>query len=151
MDKLLEALARSLNMSVDGISDLLSSVKDNTPQLYEQLVKEWTYYTVLSKSSMAMLVMAVLVGAFGIFIYSKCIVDWLGLNYKDVPEDLSRYDYAKLLTQHNVDKNMGTFKKLATIIVVLLVCAFILNISKYILAPNYSIIVNEIIPKLTNK
>lgn len=151
MDKLLEALARSLNVSVDGISELLGSIKDNTPQLYEQLVREWTYYTVLSKSSMSMLIGAVLVGAFGVFLYSKCLVDWLSLSYSSVPGDLSRYEYAKILTQNNVDKNKGTFKKLATIIVVLVVLAFVANISKYILAPNYSIIVNEIIPKLTNK
>lgn len=46
---------------------------------------------------------------------------------------------------------MSTFKKLITAIIVVLVCAFIVNISKYLLAPNYSIFVEEILPKLVQK
>ena len=46
---------------------------------------------------------------------------------------------------------MNLFKRLITTIIVLLICAFIVNISKYILAPDYSLLINEIIPKLTNK
>lgn len=37
MDNLLEALAKGMNVSIDGISELLGSIKDNTPQLYAQL------------------------------------------------------------------------------------------------------------------
>lgn len=33
MDNLLEALAKGMNVSIDGISSLLGSIKDNTPQL----------------------------------------------------------------------------------------------------------------------
>ena len=102
MDKLLEALARSLNVSVDSITDLLSSVKDNTPQLYEQLVREWTYYNVLGKASCAMLVMAVFLGATLGLIYANCMVDWTDVDWKDIPNDLSRRDYAKVITQENV-------------------------------------------------
>lgn len=98
MDNLLEALARSLNVSVDGISELLSSIKDNTPQLYEQLVREWTYYTVLSKISGFILIIAILLGAILVLVYKSCIVDWMGLHYKEIPGDLSRYSYAKTLT-----------------------------------------------------
>ena len=151
MDKLLEALARSLNVSVDGISDLLSSLKDNTPQLYEQLVREWTYYTVLSKISGFILIIAILLGVVLVLVYQSCIVDWVGLHYEDIPGDLSRYCYAKTLTQQNIDNRMNLFKRLITTIIVLLICAFIVNISKYILAPDYSLLINEIIPKLTNK
>ena len=43
MNSLVEALAKALNVSVDGISELLGNIKDSTPQLYEQLVREWTY------------------------------------------------------------------------------------------------------------
>ena len=151
MDKLLEALARSLNVSVDGISDLLSSVKDNTPQLYEQLVREWTYYTVLSKTSFALFIIVVILAVALVGIYKNCIVDWVGLDYRDVPGDLSRYNYAKTLTQKNINNNMSTFKELITAIIVVLVCVFIAHISKYLLAPNYSILVDEILPKLSQK
>lgn len=151
MDNLLEALAKGMNVSIDGISELLGSIKDNTPQLYEQLVREWTYYTVLSKTSFALfIIVVILVVSLG-GIYKNCSVDWCGLDYKDVPGDLSRYDYAKTLTQQNVNQNMSTFKKLITAIIVVLVCAFIAHISKYLLAPNYSILVNEILPKLSQK
>ena len=151
MDNLLEALAKGMNVSIDGISELLGSIKDNTPQLYEQLVREWTYYTVLNKASFALFIMAVLLGGTLVVIYKNCIVDWCGLDYKDVPGDLARYDYAKVLTQQNVNQNMSTFKKLITAIIVVLVCTFIAHISKYLLAPNYSILVDEILPKLSHK
>ena len=151
MDNLLEALAKGMNVSIDGISELLGSLKDNTPQLYEQLVREWTYYTVLSKTSFALFIIVVILVVALVGIYKNCIVDWCGLDYKDVPGDLARYDYAKVLTQQNVNQNMSTFKKLITAIIVVLVCAFIVHISKYLLAPNYSILVDEILPKLSQK
>lgn len=151
MDNLLQALAKGMNVSIDGISELLGSIKDNTPQLYEQLVREWTYYTVLSKTSFALFIIVVILAVALVGIYKNCIVDWCGLDYKDVPGDLARYDYAKVLTQQNVNQNMSTFKKLITAIIVVLVCAFIVHISKYLLAPNYSILVDEILPKLSQR
>lgn len=151
MDSLLEALAKGMNVSIDGISSLLSSIKDNTPQLYEQLVREWTYYTVLSKASFAMIIVIVLLGATTAILYKNCIVDWCWLDYKDVPGDLARYDYAKVLTRKNVNDNMSIFKKLVIAIIILIVCAFIFQMSKYLLAPNYSILVEEILPKLVQK
>ena len=151
MDNLLEALAKGMNMSIEGISELLGSIKDNTPQLYEQLVREWTYYTVLSKTSFALFIIVVILAVALVGIYKNCIVDWCGLDYKDVPVDLARYDYAKVLTQQNVNQNMNTFKKLITAIIVVLVFTFIAHISKYLLAPNYSILVDEILPKLVQK
>ena len=140
-----------MNVSIDGISELLGSIKDNTPQLYEQLVREWTYYTVLSKTSFALFIIVVILAVALVGIYKNCIVDWCGLDYKDVPGDLARYDYAKVLTQQNMNQNMNTFKKLITAIIVVLVFTFIAHISKYLLAPNYSILVDEILPKLSQK
>ena len=151
MDNLLQALARGMNVSIDGISELLGSIKDNTPQLYEQLVREWTYYTVLSKTSFALFIIVVILAVALVGIYKNCIVDWYELDYKGVPGDLTRHGYAKVLTLQNVNDNMRTFKKLITAIIVVLVCAFIVHISKYLLAPNYSILVDEILPKLSQK
>ena len=151
MDNLLQALARGMNVSIDGISELLGAIKDNTPQLYEQLVREWTYYTVLSKTSFILLIIVVILAVVLAIIYKNCIVDWYELDYKDVPGDLTRHGYAKVLTQQNVNGNMRTFKKLITAIIVVLVCVFIAYISKYLLAPNYSILVDEILPKLSQK
>lgn len=151
MDNLLEALAKSLNVSIDGISELLGSIKDNTPQLYEQLVREWTYYTVLSKASMSMVIISMLIVLAGLFIYKNCTVDYIWLDSRDITSDISRYDYAKRLTRENIHNNMNTFKKLAILVIIFLVCATVFHIGKYILAPNYSFLLNEILPRLVNK
>lgn len=151
MDKLLEALARSLNVSVDGITDLLSSVKDNTPQLYEQLVREWTYYTVMSKSSCAMLVIGViLIVALVMFRYNL-EVDYESIDYKEVPDNLTRVEYARLLSKESVKKSSKTFKMYYGGISFFMLLSLVFNISKYLLAPNYSFLLNEILPKLVNK
>lgn len=76
MNNLLEALARGMNVSIDGISSLLGSINENTPRLYEQLVREWTYYTVLSKASFALFIIAIPLGGTLVLIYKNCIVDW---------------------------------------------------------------------------
>lgn len=151
MENLLEALAKGMNVSIDGISELLGSIKDNTPQLYEQLMREWTYYTVLSKTSFALFIIAIFLGGTLVLIYKNCIVDWTDIEWADIKGDLGRYDYAKVITKQNINNNMSTFKKLITAIIVVLVCAFIVHISKYLLAPNYSILVDEILPKLSQK
>lgn len=151
MDNLLEALAKGMNMSIDGISELLGSIKDNTPQLYEQLVREWTYYTVLSKTSFALFIIVVILAVALAGIYKNCIVYWYGISHKDVPGDLARYDYAKVLTKQNINDNMSTFKKLIFAIIVAIIGIFIASISKYLLAPNYSIFINEILPRLSQK
>lgn len=80
MDSLVEALAKALNVSVDGISELLGTLKDSTPQLYEQLVREWTYYTVMGKASGAMLIIM------GILMAYTLILRW---NLEIEPESIS--------------------------------------------------------------
>lgn len=151
MDKLLEALARSLNVSVDGISDLLSSVKDNTPQLYEQLVREWTYYTVLGRASLFMLlIMFLLMVTTGIVRFS-CEVDIDSIDTRDVPDSMSYLQYTRMLTKENVKKASKTFKVLYVSIGASMLLSIGLNLAKFILAPNYSFLINEILPKLVNK
>lgn len=102
MGSLLEALAKGMNVSIDGISELLGFIKDSTPQLYEQLVREWTYYTVLSKASMAMVIISLLIISAVLFIYKNCTVDYIWLDPRDIPRDMGRYDYAKRLTKENI-------------------------------------------------
>lgn len=59
MNSLIETLAKALNVSVDGISELLGNLKDSAPQLYEQLVREWVYWTVLGKSSLTLIILII--------------------------------------------------------------------------------------------
>ena len=151
MDNLLEALARGMNVSIDGISELLGSIKDNTPQLYEQLVREWTYYTVLSKATISMILIGFLLAiATGVFRFTL-EVDMTYIDYKDVPESVSLLKYAKMNTQENVRNARNTFKKLFIGISVCVILAIVFNISKYLLAPNYSFLLKEILPRLVHK
>ena len=151
MNSLVEALAKALNVSVDGISELLGNLKDSTPQLYEQLVREWTYYTVLGKASGAMLIITGILMAYTLIFRYNLEVDPDCIDYKEVPESFSRFQYAKNLTQKHVEEASKTFKWLFTGITLSVIISMLLGISKYLLAPNYSFLLNEILPKLTNK
>lgn len=151
MDNLLEALAKGMNISIDGISELLGSIKDNTPQLYEQLVREWTYYTVLGKSSGAMLIITGILMAYTLIFRWNLEVNPEHIRYEEIPKSLSRYEYAKILTQKNVEEANKTFGWLFTGITLSVILSMLLGISKYLLAPNYSFLLNEILPKLINK
>ena len=151
MDNLLEALAKGMNISIDGISELLGSIKDNTPQLYEQLVREWTYYTVLGKASGVMLIITGIIIAYTLMFRYTLEIDPDYIEYKDVPESFSRNQYARILTQQNVKEASKTFRWLFTGVFLSFILSMLLGIAKYILAPNYSFLLNEVIPKLVNK
>lgn len=151
MDNLLEALARSLNVSVDGISDLLSSVKDSTPQLYEQLVREWTYYTILSKASLFMLLIMFLLMVTTGIVRFICEVDIDSIDTRDVPDFMSKLQYSRVLANENVKKASKTFKMLYVSIGASVLLSMGFNLAKYIIAPNYSFLINEILPRLTHK
>lgn len=151
MNSIVEALAKGMNVSIDGISELLGSIKDNTPQLYEQLVREWTYYTVLGKATSSMILITVILIIITIVFRFTLEVDIDYLDDKDVPEMMSMLKYARLCTRENVRNARSTFNKLFIGISVCMILAIVFNISKYILAPNYSFLLNEILPKLVNK
>lgn len=151
MDNLLEALAKGMNVSIDGISELLGSIKDNTPQLYEQFVREWTYYTVLDKASGVMLIVTGIIIAYTLIFRYTLEIDPEYIDYKEVPESFSRNQYARILSQQNVKEASKTFRWLFTGVTISFILSMLLGIAKYILAPNYSFLLNEILPKLTNK
>jgi len=151
MNSLVEALAKALNVSVDGISELLGNLKDSTPQLYEQLVREWTYWTVLGKLSGAMLILTGILMAYTLIFRYNLEVDTDWINHKDVPDGFTVYQYAKYLTRKHVKEASKTFGWLFTGIILLVILSMLLGIAKYLLAPNYSFLLNEILPKLVNK
>ena len=151
MNSFIESLAKALNVSVDDISGLIGNIKDNTPQLYEQLIREWTYYTIMGKASGAMLIIAGIIMAYTLILRWNLWVDIDCINQKDVPDGYTTYKYAKFLSQKNVKEASKTFKWLFTGITIAIILSMVLSISKYIVAPNYSFLLNEILPKLTNK
>lgn len=127
MDDILQALAKMLNMTVDEVSSLLTTFKGNAPQLYEQLVRERTYYIALNAASDAMVWFSIALGAIIAFVVMQ--TEWIG----------------------GIKNSMGTIKKLLAGLALTSMLAFVFHIGKYFLAPNYLFILNEIVPKLTNR
>ena len=127
MDDILQALAKMLNMTVDEVSSLLTTFKGNAPQLYEQLVRERTYYIALNAASDAMIWFSIALGAIIAFVVMQ--TEWIG----------------------GIKNSMGTIKKLLTGLALTSMLAFVFHIGKYFLAPNYLFILDEIVPKLTTR
>ena len=127
MDDILQALAKMLNMTVDEVSSLLTTFKGNAPQLYEQLVRERTYYIALNAASDAMTWFSIALGAIIAFVVMQ--TEWIG----------------------GIKNSMGTIKKLLAGLALTSMLAFVFHIGKYFLAPNYLFILDEIVPKLTNR
>ena len=151
MDDILQALAKMLNMTVDEVSSLLTTFKGSAPQIYEQLTREWTYYTVLSKATVSVLLIGFLLIIVTGIVRFNLEVEYEFVNEKEVPDIMTRVQYARLLTKENVKNASKTFKMLYTGISLSVVLAIVFNISKYLLAPNYSFLLNEVLPKLTNR
>lgn len=127
MDDILQALSKTLNMTVDEVSSLLTAFKGNAPQLYEQLVRERTYYIALNAASDAMIWFSIALGAIIAFVVMQ--TEWIG----------------------GIKNSMGTIKKLLAGLALTSMLAFVFHIGKYFLAPNYLFILDEIVPKLTNR
>ena len=127
MDNILQALAKMLNMTVNEVSSLLTTFKGNAPQLYEQLVRERTYYIALNAASDAMVWFSIALGAIIAFVVMQ--TEWIG----------------------GIKNSMGTIKKLLAGLALTSMLAFVFHIGKYFLAPNYLFILDEIVPKLTNR
>lgn len=131
MDDILQALAKMLNMTVDEVSSLLTAFKGNAPQIYEQLLRERTYYIALNSASDAMIWLSIALGAIISFVVMQTNVDWVHLSSRN--------------------RSMGTIKKLLAGLALTSMLAFVFHIGKYFLAPNYLFILDEIVPKLTNR
>nr|DAI83826.1 MAG TPA: hypothetical protein [Caudoviricetes sp.] len=127
MNDILQALAKMLNMTVDEVSSLLTTFKGNAPQLYEQLVRERTYYIALNAASDAMVWFSIALGAIIAFVVMQ--TEWIG----------------------GIKNSMGTIKKLLAGLALTSMLAFVFHIGKYFLAPNYLFILDEIVPKIINR
>ena len=127
MDDILQALAKMLNMTVDEVSSLLTAFKGNAPQIYEQLVRERTYYIALNAASDAMIWFSIALGTIIAFVVMQ--TEWTG----------------------GVKNSMGTIKKLLAGLALTSMLVFVFHIGKYFLAPNYLFILDEIVPKIINR
>lgn len=150
MDDILQALAKMLNMTVDEVSSLLTTFKGNAPQIYEMLLREKMFYDVFRLFqiiSIAILVVSSVALAFSIiayFIYDGGIVfnEYRGKTEEEIK--LERIERKR--KELKLPIKVSCISSSASLIT--LVVSIVL---KVILAPNYIFIVNEILPRLTNR
>lgn len=151
MDDVLQALAKMLNMTTDEVNSLLSTFKGNAPQIYETLLKEKMMYDVFGFlqfifSMLAIISFVILVfltlkyfGGHGDYVYS-----W---EYED-QEELKEIKARKKEKR----KKVGRLVKLVFIAICTNGFLYItFSVLKIILTPNYTFIVNEVLPRLTNR
>ena len=150
MDDILQALAKMLNMTVDEVSSLLTTFKGNAPQIYEMLIKEKMFYDVFSlfeTISIAILVVSSVVLAVLTLIYFTYDGGIVFDTYRGKSEEeikLERIERKRKELKLPIKVScISSSTSLITLIV-----AIVLKIT---LAPNYIFIVNEILPRLTNR
>lgn len=150
MDDVLQALAKMLNMTTDEVSSLLSTFKGNAPQIYETLIKEKIMYDTFSFLELVFSILAVI--SLGILIIT--IIEY----YKDDDvyyweyEDKKEREEVKKRKKENRRKDLNRLLKIvifATSTNFLLYIIF--SVLKIILTPNYTFIVNEVLPRLTHR
>ena len=150
MDDILQALSKTLNMTVDEVSSLLTAFKGNAPQIYETLLKEKVFYDIFRLFqiiSIAILIVSVVVLAFSIatyFIYDGGIVfnEYRGKTEEEIK--LERIERKR--KELKLPIKVSCISSSASLIT--LVGSIVLKVT---LAPNYIFIVNEILPRLTKR
>lgn len=150
MDDVLQALAKMLNMTTDEVSSLLSTFKGNAPQIYETLLKEKMMYDAFGLLELIFSILTVI----SLAILIITIIEY----YKD--DDVYYWEYednkerkeVKERKKENRRKDLNRPLKIflfATSTNFLLYIIF--SVLKIILTPNYTFIVNEVLPRLTNR
>lgn len=150
MDDVLQALAKMLNMTTDEVSSLLSTFKGNAPQIYEMLLKEKMMYDTFSFLQLIFSILAVI----SLAILIITIIEY----YKDVEvyyweyEDNKEREEIRKRKKENQKKDLNRPLKIfifTTSTNFLLYIIF--SVLKIVLTPNYTFIVNEVLPRLTNR
>lgn len=150
MDDVLQALAKMLNMTTDEVSSLLSTFKGNAPQIYEMLLKEKMMYDTFSFLQLIFSILAVI----SLAILIITIIEY----YKDAEvyyweyEDNKEREEIRKRKKENQKKDLNRPLKIfifTTSTNFLLYIIF--SVLKIVLTPNYTFIVNEVLPRLTNR
>lgn len=150
MDDVLQALAKMLNMTTDEVSSLLSTFKGNAPQIYETLIKEKMMYDAFGLLELIFSILTVI----SLAILIVTIIEY----YKDVEvyyweyEDNKEREEVKKRKKENLRKDLN---RLLKIVIFTTSTSFLLyiifSVLKIVLTPNYTFIVNEVLPRLTNR
>lgn len=150
MDDVLQALAKMLNMTTDEVSSLLSTFKGNAPQIYETLIKEKMMYDAFGLLELIFSILTVI----SLAILIITIIEY----YKDAEvyyweyEDNKEREEIRKRKKENQKKDLNRPLKIfifTTSTNFLLYIIF--SVLKIVLTPNYTFIVNEVLPRLTNR
>lgn len=150
MEDVLQALAKMLNMTTDEVSSLLSTFKGNAPQIYETLIKEKMMYDTFSFLQLVFSILAVI--SLGILIIT--IIEY----YKD--DDVYYWEYKdneerKEVKERKKENRRKDLNRPLKIVLFTTSTSFLLyiifSVLKIVLTPNYTFIVNEVLPRLTNR
>nr|DAY10219.1 MAG TPA: hypothetical protein [Caudoviricetes sp.] len=152
MDDILQALAKMLNMTVDEVSSLLTTFKGNAPQIYEMIIKEkmiHDIFSLLEAVSFAVLFVSVILLV--VFLVMNFRYDNAQISVWDVPKGKTKEEYKEELIARARKTYVPIIKInviTSGVILMLWITSIVLKIT---LAQNYIFIVNEILPRLTNK
>ena len=150
MDDVLQALAKMLNMTTDEVSSLLSTFKGNAPLIYETLLKEKMMYDAFGLLELIFSILTVI----SLAILIITIIEY----YKDDDvyyweyEDKKEREEVKKRKKENRRKDLNRPLKIfifTTSTSFLLYIVF--SVLKIVLTPNYTFIVNEVLPRLTHR
>lgn len=150
MDDVLQALAKMLNMTTDEVSSLLSTFKGNAPQIYETLLKEKLMYDAFGFLELIFSILTVISLAILIII----IIEY----YKDAEVYYWEYENNKEREEIRKRKKENQKKDLNRPLKIFIFTTstnfllyIIFSVLKIVLTPNYTFIVNEVLPRLTNR
>lgn len=152
MDDILQALAKMLNMTVDEVRYLLTTFKGNAPQIYEMIIKEkmmHDIFSLLEDVSSASLFVSIILLVF--FLVRNFRYDTAYISSWDVPKGKTKEEYKGELIAQARETYVPIIKInfiASGVILILWITSIVLKIT---LAQNYIFIVNEILPRLTNK
>ena len=148
MDDILQALAKMLNMTVDEVRYLLTTFKGNAPQIYEMIIKEkmmHDIFSLLEDVSSASLFVSIILLVF--FLVRNFRYDTAYISSWDVPKEEYKGELIAQARETYVPIIKINFIA-SGVILILWITSIVLKIT---LAQNYIFIVNEILPRLTNK
>lgn len=150
MDDVLQALAKMLNMTMDEVSSLLSTFKGNAPQIYETLIKEKMMYDAFGLLELIFSILTVI----SLAILIITIIEY----YKDAEVYYWEYENNKEREEIRKRKKENQKKDLNRPLKIFIFTTstnfllyIIFSVLKIVLTPNYTFIVNEVLPRLTNR
>lgn len=150
MDDVLQALAKMLNMTTDEVSSLLSTFKGNAPQIYETLLKEKMMYDAFNLLELIFSILTIISLAILVIIIIEYYKDE-EVRYWEYKDNKEREEIKKR-KKENRRKDLNRPLKIFIFTTSTSFLLFIIfSVLKIVLTPNYTFIVNEVLPRLTNR